>query len=201
MHYDSKIPLLDISFLFFIMLFIPAAAYIDTAIFQNRMSELSLTEISQSSLVLASTVMFYKEAQLSDTLKAPLYLATTLLAMIFIREADYYLDFIYHGSWKVPVFITFCFGMYTVIKNKLPIFSPLALAIKTKAFGYMMCGLAITLIFSRLYGNSTIWLTMLSRSDASYIKNIIQESLELLGYSMIFLGALTQHFSARHNAH
>jgi hypothetical protein len=177
------------------MLYIPAAAYIDTAIFQNRLSELSMTELSQSSLVLISTILLHKNAKRSNTIKGPLYLATTLLTMIFIREADYYLDFVYHGFWKVPVFITFCIGMYTVLKNKLPVFKPLSQAIQTKAFGYMMCGLAITLIFSRLYGASTIWLTMLPYEDARYIKNIIQESLELLGYCIVFLGTLTLHMA------
>lgn len=193
MRYDSKILVIEITLLFCSMLFIPLAAYLDTAIFKNRLSEVSLTELSQSTIVLTTAILLYKKAIISSTLKGTLFLASTLLTMMFIREADYYLDFVYHGFWKVPVFIVFSIGVYTVIKRKLPIITPLKQAIHTKAFGYMMCGLFITLVFSRLFGTGTIWRTMLPYDDATYIKNIIQESLELLGYCITFLGALILH--------
>lgn len=115
-----KLLILEYSFLFFMMLFIPAAAYIDTTILENRLSEISVTEISQSTAVLIATILFYKVSHSQPAMRFYL-LVTTLLAMIFIREADYYFDFVYHGFWKVPVFLVFCSCAYQVYQKKSPL--------------------------------------------------------------------------------
>lgn len=185
-----KALLLESVFLLVAMLFIPIAAYLDIVIFDNQLTELSLTEISQSIVLLSTCMLLYQKARSVERFKGILVLSCTLLTMMFIRESDYYLDFIYHGFWKVLAFIVFTIGVYSVIHQRLSVFSPISEVSRAKGLGYMMCGLFITIIFSRLLGTGTLWSAILPGSDIHILKSVIQESIELLGYSIIFLGAL-----------
>lgn len=196
---DSKLIFIETSLLFFSMLLAPTTAFLDIAVLNNRMVETSVTEFSQSFIILFTALLFYQAAKSADLLKGILVLACTLMIMIFIRESDHYLDSIYHGFWKVPVFIVFCTGFYIVFKGKLTVFTAIKQALNQKAFGYMLSGLFITLVFSRLFGTGSIWETVLPVEDAGYIKTVIQESLELLGYCLIFLGALLHRIETRTN--
>lgn len=68
---------------------------------------------------------------------------------------------------------------------------------QTKAFAYLMIGLFTTLVFSRLYGTSNIWRAIVLPENIGLLKNVIQESLELLGYLLILQSALLSYLKPK----
>ena len=124
-------------------------------------------------------------------------LISALFTMIFIREADYYLDFIYHGFWKVPVLLVFCSSIFYAYKNKDTIIAPLNHYQNTKAFTYTFIGFMITIVFSRVFGTGRLWEDIAATADSGYVKNVVQEGLELFGYALVLLGSVIVHL--KHN--
>lgn len=116
---------------------------------------------------------------------------------MIIRENDNVLDIVFHGFWKVLVAIAFATVMTIVYKNKGTVIKPLIDKASSRPFTFIMIGLIITLFFSRLFGTGGLWdpaLELLATdAKTATIKNIVQEGLELLGYSIIAYGSVLQN--------
>ncbi len=196
---NSPIKLLCLEFVVLVTLMVLIAVFIhiDTAILNNRLSELSFTEFSQSGFILLASISFFMKIKKEPESAGLFILISALFTMIFIREADYYLDFIYHGFWKVPVLLVFCSSIFYAYKNKNTIIAPLNHYQNTKAFTYTFIGFMITIVFSRVFGTGRLWEDIAATADSGYIKNVVQEGLELFGYALVLLGSLIVHL--KHN--
>jgi hypothetical protein len=177
------------------MVLVVVSIYIDVGILGNHIPEVSVTEFTQSTVILLTILLFLSKIKKEPESAGLFVLISGLFTMIFIREADYYLDFIYHGFWKVPVFITFCTTIYFAYKNKYTIISPLMSYQSSKAFTYALIGLLITIVFSRLFGTRSLWVLIME--DAGHTKTLVQEGLESLGYSLILMGAFIAQFNKK----
>jgi hypothetical protein len=182
--------LLEFFALIGLMISVTGFIYLDTSILNNRLTELSFTEFAQSGFILISTVLFLIKTKKEPSSAGLFILISGLFAMMFVRESDYYLDAIYHGFWKVPVSIIFIVCLFFTYKNKTKIIQPLLKYQNTKAFTYTFIGFLITIVFSRLFGTGSLWIEIATSADSSYIKTVVQEGLELFGYSLVLMGAI-----------
>jgi hypothetical protein len=187
-----KFLLIEFSTLFLLMLFIATSIHIDTAVLKNNLSEISVTEFSQSGFVLIAIVAFFKKIAKEPKSTGLFILISGFFTMIFIREADYYLDFVYHGFWKIPVFIVFCTSSFFAFKNKDSILPPFFAYSSTKAFTYTFIGVLMTIVFSRLFGTGSLWKDI-ATVDSRLVKTVVQEGLELFGYALILIGSILSH--------
>lgn len=176
------------------MLWVPVAVLLDVVVIGHGMPELSVTEISQESALLVSTLLIYVLVFKLPSQRGFLLLVAGMLLSMFIRELDYLFDKIRHGFWKYPVtlvvLLTFALAAF-FRKNVLP---AMAEATRSVPFAYILAGLAIVLFFSRVFGTGSLWDAILhagaSVDAPALVKNVVQEGLELLGYVLILYGSV-----------
>lgn len=188
-----KYVFLEFTLLFVLMIIVLGSVYIDVVILKNGLPEKSTTELLQSFLILLSISLFFYKMKKEPESTGLFLLLGSLFVIIFIREADYYLDSFYSGAWKVPVVLTLFISLFYGYKNRLTILPSLIYYQGGKAFTYTLIGLLTTIVFSRIFGTQHLWVEIID-NNVNLIKTIIQESLELLGYSLILMGSVSIQF-------
>lgn len=160
-------------------------------------AEVGPTEFSQTLLLLASTALFFSEARRCPDMRRALTLVGGLTGCMLIREQDYFLDMISHGCWKWPA-LTLAFGCLAFAASNLrDAVTGLARLIRWRHFPLLLAGLVIVLAYSRLFGTSMLWKTLLPDGDWRAAKNAMEESSELLGYALILTSALLLRFGKK----
>lgn len=179
--------------LFVAMLATVAIIYIDLLVLGNTLREESLVQISQALLILGSGVFFALGARDNPEQRGYLLLVATLYLCMFVRENDGPLDVIVHGFWRVPVLIIAVVGGYAVYKNRQTLRAPFSHHAKDSSFWIMIVGFLQLIVFSRLFGSGNLWDNIPNQLDLSGAKDIIQEGIELMSYSLIFHGSYFSH--------
>ena len=171
------------------MMYVVASIFIDIKILNNHLAEVSLTELSQSAFVFIIALNFFSKIKKEPESAGLFILISGFFGMVFFREADYYFDGISRSFWQLPVSVILITTLYYAFKNKLTILEPLSRYLNTKAFTYTFIGVLITIVFSRIFGTGSLWREIAVATDSSYLKTVIQEGLELLGYSLVLIGS------------
>ncbi len=192
-----KLLLFDFFTISLFMVLIPKIITIDIMVLKNELSETSLTEYLQEFFILISAIIFLKASLKHSTSKGFFILVTGLFTMMFVREVDYYLDFIMHGFWKIPAIIIFLITIYYAFKNKNTITQALLTHSQTKQFTYIFIGFMIIVLFSRLFGTGSLWRDIMGENYNHIYKTVIQEGIELFGYSLLFYGSVLFHFKEK----
>ena len=111
--------------------------------------------------------------------------------MMFVRESDSLLDaYVFDGAWQTVVGIifvcvlVFLWGRFTLIYASLKEYS------LQSSFGTFLAGFVIILAFSRLMGRSSFWQAVMGDSYVRLVKNIVEEGIETLGYTLILISAV-----------
>ena len=158
---------------------------------QNALySEETLTEHMQDILTLLSSILFFYASRINSQLKIACVLLATLTAMMFVREFDTYLDmYVFDGAWQAIVYsILACIFVYLITKRG-PIFSSIQAYSQTPSYGICLSGLVTLLAFSRMMGKGAFWHSIMGDSYVRVVKNIVEEGIETLGYTLILISA------------
>lgn len=170
-------------------------AYIDISA-AGRIKDASYTENLQETLLLISSAIFIYLAKKKKA--RGLLLVAGFFACMWIREWDGVFDDIFHGAWKyiaIPTAIGFTY--FALREGLQKVWDDLAGFMKSKSYDIVVSGLIVVLVVSRLLGNRTIWMLM-SGPDFKYVfKTFIEEGVELLGYMVIFAGAVHYYINNR----
>jgi len=185
--------LFEFIILIVLMLIAPLSVLMDLSVLKNNISEVSITEFMQEFLILFAAIIFFKAYLKTKEHKGLYILAAGLFLMMFIREADYYLDQIVHGFWKFPVILVLLTSIYYARKSNTNILNSILVESKTKEFTIVLIGFLIIVLFSRLFGTSSLWELVVSSEYIHITKTVVQEGLELFGYSILFYGAVLFH--------
>ncbi|MEM1405546.1 MAG: hypothetical protein AAGG59_02130 [Bacteroidota bacterium] len=164
----------------------------------GKFYENSLTEYFQEGTffltVLAylfCTVNYKKTASLS-------LLVGGFFLMAFIREFDAVLDaYVYDGAWQTLVLLVIAFVGYRSFRSRKSIQETIPDYMISYPFGLMIGGMLVTFIYSRLFGETIMWKTVMEENYVRDVKNAVEESVELLGDSIILFAALEFTFWAK----
>lgn len=152
--------------------------------------ENSYTEWMQVT-VLFIIILFLIGTGISNSSKRSVTLAMGgFFLMAFIREFDMYLDLIFDGLWQILAYSVLAITVYLLYKRWGDFKNTLSKFFETRSFGLVMAGFLTTFIFSRLYGRSEIWQNLMGNDYIRAVKNISEESVELLGYFLILFGVI-----------
>lgn len=204
----KKILLIIAEFIFLSLLttIVPLAIYYDIIYMANdRLLENSATEWLQVLFLFISAMLFLSMA-IKDKAARGLYaLASGLFISMIIREGNNYFNHLpIQEIWETLVVITLGTAIIIARRNKNTFIAPLIKYSDYKPFIFIMIGLVITLVFSRIFGTGSLWNPILEflTTDAKVatIKNIVQEGLELLGYSIIAYGSFLQTRLYKHSS-
>ncbi len=172
---------------------VPLVVAVDVIVFENGVSEHSLTEYTQATFLLISATTFAVAARKHPNRRGFLVLPAGLFGCMFIRELDGLLDRISHGFWFFPaialaaITITYASKYRDTIKETLYDF------LDARSATLLSIGLLVTLLFSRMFGTGHLWNLILPDGHGMTAKTIIQEGLELLGDLLVVFGAVSYY--------
>lgn len=166
--------------------------YIDLKILNNGIAEISLTEITQESMLLLSALIFLYGSYKKPSSRGFLLLAGGFFICIFIREMDQFLDEIQHGFWVYPALsVALCCILFARLRFSGTTLEPLGSFIDSKSYVYILVGLITLLVLSRTFGSGNLlWNHLLPADYAFNFKTAVQEGLELYSYGLILYGSL-----------
>ena len=174
----------------FLMILIALVIYVDTVVFNHGISEYSLTQISQEGLVFVCVIIFLVLSKNQAENRGFLVLCGGFLSVLLIRELDAVFDEIKHGFWVYPAIIITLISLVYARKSPGTVFGPLVYYLQTSPFAYIIIGLMIVTLFSRIFGSGIIWRVVMADDYTTFYKSIIQEGVELLGYAFVFYGSV-----------
>lgn len=164
--------------------------YVDAVILGNGLSESSITENLHNLFILGSSLAFIAGAVRFPEKRGYLAIVGTLFMGLFIRENDVWFDFIWQGFWQVPAAIALVIGSTVVWRNRETVTEPFFQHFDSRYFTFVYLGFLLLVVFSRLFGTSAIWEAVMQGAYTPGFKTVIQEGLELLGYTIVFYGSL-----------
>ncbi|WP_058912891.1 hypothetical protein [Entomohabitans teleogrylli] len=181
-------------FLIFLLLaaltgLISSFVLIDVLWLESGVREISLTEISQELFLLITAALYLRCAIKREEIRGGLLLIAGFYATLFIRELDYWFDFIQHGAWLWFALSATGLALFAAWKARDSVARGLATFILHPGFAYTLCGLVTVLIFSRVFGMTMLWETLLNDGYANIVKTSIEEGTELLGYTLCLFSA------------
>lgn len=184
------------------MLFVAGLVYLITLegyrdLAASEYAEGSLTERLQSLAAIVSSVFFLFAARLSPLLRPAAVMLAALTGMMFIREADYFLDAqVFDGAWQVLVAaVLVATGLY-LWRQSRSIGESIQAYVQQPSAGILLSGILVTFVFSRLFGRASFWEAVMGERYVRVVKNIAEEGTELLGYGLILVAALELVFLA-----
>lgn len=148
----------------------------------------SLIELGQEALLLSAAIFTLRTASLEKALSGGLWLVGGFLVALYIRELDGWIG----HAWVYCELVWLCGVAWAVKAAGLGTVIPgLAHFIGHRAFPIMCAGVAILLVYSRLYGMQTLWLAYAGEACSGLysVKTLSEESTELLAYMMILTSA------------
>lgn len=158
--------------------------HIDVNILKNGLSEVSLTEIVQESILVFIVLIHLVAARKQpDMRQCNILIAGFFMAML-IRELDGIFDLLHHGSWVWFALAVSIIALTYAFRQPQRVLRQLTLYSTKPAFGIMLSGLLATLVFSRLFGMSLLWHSLLQDGYVREVKNMVEEGTELFGYML-----------------
>lgn len=147
--------------------------------------EITFTEIGQEVILFILFVYFLIISFKWNEIKPVSIIVSLFFLMSFIREFNFIFD-----KWIYLVLLVFLVIIWVFIKNYKTIPKATKVFFSVPASGWLLSGLLVTYIFSRLMGRSKFWLLLYNEDNYRLAKAATEEGLELLGYTIILIGAV-----------
>jgi hypothetical protein len=176
-----------------LMIAVPLVVAVDVVWLAHGVKEHSVTEFAQEGLLLLSAILIGLSVRRNTESRGFLVLVAGLFTAMFIREADVYFDMIAKGSWLYPALAVSLLAIVYASRQRGTVIAPLVSNLRTKSFTYIVVGLILVVLFSRLFGTGQLWQAIMGEDYRSLYKSIIQEGLELLGYVLICFGCVSYY--------
>lgn len=163
---------------------------IDDGLLQQGRSEYSITEFTQAGFILVSAILFGLSAKYDKQSRGFFVLVMGLFATMLIRESDAFFDLIFHGFWIYPALAVSLAAVFYARTCPGTVKYPMLKHMESKEFVYINLGLIIILVFSRTFGSGTLWRDIMGADYSSVYKSVIQEGIELFGYTVVLYGSI-----------
>ena len=154
----------------------------------ERFSELGFVELTQTCiLITACLILVYTRHVLhiwpNLTLLLLAFVATSLM-----REKDAFLDhYVAQHTWKVLVSLIGIPSVTWVAIQRRHFPAEFARYSNTLSLGLFSAGVLATYVFSRLCGRQGFWQNVVQENYVRDAKDMAEEVIELLGYSIILI--------------
>jgi hypothetical protein len=151
----------------------------------GKFGENSWTEIIQEVFLFVTGLVFLAVGRYDKELNPVTNLASIFFFMAFIREFNNQIPF-----WpylEIPLVILFLWLTY-FYRNSL--IASILRILNNRALAWLVIGFLVTFVFSRLFGRTVFWQTLLENDYTRWAKNAAEEGIELLGYTLLFIGGV-----------
>lgn len=163
-----------------------------------RFTELGFTEFTQTIILATCCLMLLYIRQVLKVWPTVTLLLFAFIAASLVREQDYFFDeYVGQDAWKVVVSLIAIPSIAWVVIQRRRFMEEFIYYSNTFSFGLFAAGLLTTYVFSRLYGRQIFWRAVLEDNYIRDFKDIAEEVVELLGYSLILFATLELLLLAR----
>jgi hypothetical protein len=165
----------------------------------QAVKEDSVTEIAQAVFLLASGVLsllIFKNYKVANAMG---FVLGIFYLVLFTREQDAFLEtHLFDKAWQAIVLILLIpLGVFLWRNFKLFAFQVYAMR-NSLAIGVLTVGFIIVQLYSRLYGKGKLWEALMGEDTyMRRVKDASEESIELLGYAIMFVGTVELFIHAR----
>jgi hypothetical protein len=160
----------------------------------GKFGEDSFTEWAQEIFILLCSVLYFVYGRYDRSTRGFTGLLAGLALTAFIREFNNYFHTWFSGAWQLFALTALLITGLYVYRNRQTVLRPFFEFLKLPAFGVTLSGFIVVTVFSRLFGRGSLWRNILASEElegpARWAKNAAEEGTELLGYALIFIGAL-----------
>lgn len=158
---------------------------------ETNFSESSVTEYAQEFfllLMVGISFFAYKKYRRFSTL----HFSWGLLALAFlVREYNNFAhDYLFPYAWSTIVIALLLYLGFFLYRNFDRWKREFTSAANSYAFAILLVGMLILQVFSRLYGLPFMWEALMSDQYLHSIIRASEESIELLGYSILLIGTV-----------
>ncbi len=174
----------------FCILLATAIPYVNVFMLDNKVGEHSLTEFLQEVWIALIVVLLLRLASKRPEMKEAFVLLAFLFAAILVREMDFVFDRLFRGAWFCVVTVLFIACVVYVYKHIETTADSLSRFFRSFQSGYLICGLLIVLVVSRLLGSGFFWKEMLGEHYTRVVKNMVEEGAELVGYTFCLVSVV-----------
>ena len=108
---------------------------------------------------------------------------------MLVRELDAVWDLLFRGLWSLLVTAVAAAGLGYAVRHRRSTLAALARFLVSRSAAVMTVGLVL-LVYSRLFGMTSLWHGLLAEHYVRVFKNAAEECTELLGYTLIMASAL-----------
>ncbi|APE31512.1 hypothetical protein BOX17_11480 [Halomonas aestuarii] len=165
----------------------------------SHFSEWGFTELAQTALLAASTLLLLYVRVVLRELPQVSLLLLALMTSSLVREQDALLDArVFDGAWQLLVALIILPILHGVIRRRRAFAAEFAGFANSFSFGLFAAGFLTTYVFSRLYGRSEMWQVILREDYVRTFKNAAEEVVELFGYALILIAMVELALLARH---
>jgi hypothetical protein len=127
-----------------------------------------------------------------------LLLCSMLSVVAALRELDHYSEILlFEDAYKYPVALIAFSAIYVLWQHRRTLGREIAAFSLQPAFFFLAFGSFLTAIVAQVLCQAELWHELLAGPGARTVKRVVEESLETLGYMILFLGAIeTSDFDA-----
>lgn len=190
---------LIVKFVSYAALLFAVAQIIATDAKLQSFKENSNTEHAQDIILFISFGLTLFIGYKFNKIKTLSYTLAALLLISFIREMDAFFDAVlFHGAWVYFAGAALVAYFFLIYKKIGSINSEIELMKEHISLGMVTIGLLIIHVFSRLYGRKKMWKALMGEDNfIRIVKDASEEGIELLGYTIIFIGIVELYLFAR----
>ncbi|HCH01355.1 MAG TPA: hypothetical protein DEV85_05620 [Vibrio sp.] len=162
----------------------------DLIYLKHGIGETSLTEYFQELILFLTALSFGYVTYKETSTRHFCTLVTGFFSCMFIRELDGLFDLVFHGFWIVPALLVAISAIAYASRDIKQTIYTFAHFTQNRNFFSLCLGMALLLVFSRLFGMGHFWQGILGPDYDRVIKRVVEEGLEVLAYVVIFYSAI-----------
>ncbi|RZU99406.1 hypothetical protein [Spiribacter vilamensis] len=163
-----------------------------------RFSELGFTELTQTCVLITSCLLLVYIRQVLQIWPNLTLLLLAFVAASLVREQDAFLDhYVATHTWKILVSLIVIPSITWVVIQRRRFLAEFARYSNTLSLGLFTAGILVTYAFSRLFGRQVFWRAVMQEGYMRDVKDMAEEVIELLGYSIILIAIVELLLLAR----
>ena len=159
-------------------------------ILERSVKEDSAIEIAQESYLFIIVVILIIQSFKVPKFKNLSYVLALFFAMHLVREFDLFLDMVFDGLWQIIAFSMLGLAVFLFVKNRQSIIQQIGALKNDISTGLFLIGLTLLHVFSRLWGKSDNWKTLLEDNYRRVFKDLAEEGIELVSYSILLIATI-----------
>lgn len=163
---------------------------VDYVLLGSSLGETSVTETLQLIMLAVASWSFFRISKQESHVSHAAILIAGFFAVLMIREMDYWFDMIHHGSWVFPALALTALACAKAYQGGKGTVNEMATILQSPYMKLLIGSVILLLVFSRLYGMGSFWQHVMGEHYVRDVKNISEEGMELLCYSLIALSAV-----------